>query len=299
MDLRKGIVAVVAFSAVLLLSSCGGGGGTTAVTQDKVVPETPQATPPSLSKYVGQYAGGCSLIDGAGVVESGAPIYEKVYFSVAPLGLNSTKAKLTLRLDFFTDAACSGGAVGSITASNAIDGLTALSDKVVSGVSVLGMRINVPPFSFSYSASSDPKLVILEDVVRLRLPADYLEGGPYQDIWYLEGNSLYFGGLNYGADGFPSELDKTGYFEKIGLLPPPIETPCPKFDARWSESGNLCTAPLAASASGAYLTVASTRIRQELHRFPVATGSGSPSVRHHPSVETLRRHRHLLAQHRH
>ncbi|MGQ0711702.1 MAG: c-type cytochrome [Rhodoferax sp.] len=235
-----------------LVTACGGGGA------EGTASTSPANAQPSASQYKGSYVSRCSPVTNATNFETTAPLYAKFVFSVEDQGASSV-TRLGGRLDLFDDNACSGMALGAIPYYSNGTALKVVSEKQVSGGVAHRVVLTLLPSNVSYTDGPTSDTVLLGSALRLKVPRIFATGFYANDLWRLEGDSLFDGASIYDSEGYPQELSSSVWAQKTSVLPPEPDAPCPgAVTMRWSESGggSVCDGQTTPTGSGRSIQVA-------------------------------------------
>lgn len=240
MKLLKRIGACVGFSALLM--SCSGGGG------DSTSSQTPSAVALNANTFTGHFVSPCFATVSATNLETGAPLYAKLLFSVGA-GSGPT-APIEFRLDFFDTTSCTGEAIGILRNTNPSNTLTILSEVNSNGRLASKLRMAFGTANVGFLAGPTADTVTYGTALRLSLPRGLFEAFYINDLWFLDGNNLYEGSSQSGADGFPLSLSASPTSTKLTSAPPLPAAPCASTPVTWYVTGGLgCTANPTPSAS--------------------------------------------------
>jgi cytochrome c len=235
--------------ALFALMSCGGGGGGGAGSADGTASPPGQAVASVPGEYLGTFVGACEAADPVVLAVSGNPLTVRSYLTVGPATGNV--ARLSLRFDFHEDASCATNPVAYLSFDNTSNQATFAGPQVVDGRTVQRVRTFFAPPSGTTSAGNGR--IEFGDAFRVSAPADLGRAFGLDDLWFVDGNTLYEGDLSIGPGGFPTALDMTSSSQRV-TSPPPMLAACPARSVSWGPDN--CEGGLPARVSGASILLA-------------------------------------------
>lgn len=228
--------------ALLAMGSCGGGGGGGSPAGTGATPAAESAVVPTA--YLGTFVGPCEAADEVVLAGSGNPLTTRSWLTVSQ-GAGDV-AILTLRFDFHADASCGTSPVAYLSFDGAGNRAVFTGSQVVGDHVVQRVRISLDAATGTTPAANGR--VEFGGAIRVSAPAAMAGPLALDDLWFVDGDTLYEGDLTVGPDGFPTGLDLGSGSQRVASVPAPIAA-CAARTVSWGPDN--CSGSLQAAVSGA------------------------------------------------